>query len=224
MKCLACAIKEKLGSDATQTLFSAFELSTLQTTTTRDSDITSMAKKLGQFSQILDLYPYNQEQKFTGTLNLISISHNSIQPVFLICPRSSVCLTSGCNQSSLKQNTRSQDIPQVTLIKGTDVYHNVQLLSGCCGNCGTIYYADHEHIPASKDTEAMKFFLNSAQYLKVGQKLWVNRQFLAAVLNAMYDLHASASGWTIFFNDTYGDEDFKLSCCHIWAASVNESI
>ena len=112
----------------------------------------------------------------------------------------------------------------MTLIKGTDVYHNVQLLSGCCGNCGTIYYADHERIPASKDTEAMKFFLNSAQYLKVGQKLWVNRQFLAAVLNAMYDLHASASGWTIFFNDTYGNEDFKLSRHHIWTAFVNESI
>ena len=112
----------------------------------------------------------------------------------------------------------------MTLIKGTDVYHNVQLLSGCCGNCGTIYYADHERIPASKDTEAMKFFLNSAHYLKVGQKLWVNRQFSAAVLNAMYDLHASASGWTNFFNDTYGDEDFKLSRCHILAAFVNESI
>jgi len=115
MKCLACAIKEKLGSDATQTLFSAFELSTLETTTTRDSDITSLAKKLSQFSQILDLYPYNQKWKFTETLN--PISHNSIQQVFLIFPRSSVCLTSGCNQSSLKQNTRSRDIPQVTFIE-----------------------------------------------------------------------------------------------------------
>jgi len=55
MKHLAHAIKEKLGSDAKQTLFSAFELFTLKTTTTRDSDITSLAKKLNQFLQILDL-------------------------------------------------------------------------------------------------------------------------------------------------------------------------
>ena len=95
----------------------------------------------------------------------------------MICSRSSICLTSGCNQCFLKQNTRSWDIPRVTLIKGTDVYHDVQLLSGCCGKCGTIYYADHERIPASEGREAMKFFLNSANYLKVGQKLWVNHEF-----------------------------------------------
>lgn len=222
MNCLARAIKEQLGSDATQTLFSAFELSRFETTTTRNSDIISLATKLSKFSQILDLYPYNKKRKFTGTLR--TISHNSIQPVLLICPRSSVCLTLGCNRSSLKQNTRSRDIPRVTLIKGTEISHNVQLLSGCCDKCGTIYYADHERTPASEDIEAMRYFLNSAHYLKVGQNLWVNRQFSCAVLNAMYDLHASASGWTKFFNDTYGDDDFKVSRRHIWAAFVYESI
>src|SRR3979490_3455171 len=70
----------------------------------------------------------------------------------------------------------------------------------------------------------MKFFLNSAQYLKIGQNIWVDRQFSAAVLNAMYDLHASASGWMKFFNDTYGNEGLKLSRRHIWAAFVHESI
>ena len=219
---LACAIKERLGPDSTQTLFSDFELSVFETTTTRESDDISLAKKLSDFSQILELYPYNKRQKFTGTLN--HISHDSIQPAFLICPKSSVCLTSGCKQPSLKQNTRSCDIPRVTLVKGTNVYHNIQLLSGYCGKCGTIYYADHEHIPASEGTEAMKVYLNNAHYLKVGQNVWVNRQFSAAALNAMYDLHASASGWTKFFNDTYGNEDFKVSHRHIWAAFVYESI
>jgi hypothetical protein len=170
----------------------------------------------------LELYPYNQKQKFTGTLK--PVSHDSIQPALLICPRSSVCLTSGCNKSSLQQNSRPRDIPQVTLIKGTTIHHNVQLLSGCCNNCKTIYYADHERIPASEDTEATKFFLNSAHYLKVGQKLWVNREFSSAVLNAMYDLHASASGFMNFFNDTYGNENLKLSRRHIWAAFVYESV
>ena len=70
----------------------------------------------------------------------------------------------------------------------------------------------------------MKVYLNDAHYLKVGQNLWVNRQFSAAALNAMYDLHASASGWTKFFNVTYGNEDFKVSRRHIWAAFVYESI
>ena len=222
MKCLARAIKEQLGPDRTQTLFSEFELSVFETTITRDSDDISLAKKLSNFSQILELYPYKERRKFTGTLN--HISHDSIQPALLICPKSSVCLTSGCNRPYLKQNTRSRDIPRVTLVKGTNVYHNVQILSGCCNKCGTIYYADHERIPASEGTEAMKVYLNNAHYLKVGQNLWVNRQFSAAALNAMYDLHASASGWTKFFNDTYGNEDFKISRRHIWAAFVYESI
>ena len=99
----------------------------------------------------------------------------------------------------------------MTLIKGTDIYHNVQLLAGQCNNCKTIYYADHECTSAAEGTESMKFSLNSAHYLKVGQKLWVNRAFSIAVLNAMYDLHASASGWIKFFNDTYGNEGLKLS-------------
>ena len=222
MKCLARAIKERLGPDSTQTLFSDFELSVFETTTTRESDDISLAKKLSDFSQILELYPYNKRQKFTGTIN--HISHDSIQPAFLICPKSSVCLTSGCKRPSLKQDTQSRDIPQVTLVKDTNVYHNIQLLSGYCGKCGTIYYADHEHIPASEGTEAMKVYLNNAHYLKIGKNVWVNCQFSAAAFNAMYDLHASASGWTKFFNDTYGNEDFKVSRRHIWAAFVYESI
>jgi hypothetical protein len=28
----------------------------------------------------------------------------------------------------------------------------------------------------------------------------------------------------IFFNHTYSSESFKVSCCHIWAAFVHESI
>ena len=222
IRCLAHAVKEQLGADITQTLFSESELSIFENRVTRDPDITSLAVKLSEFSQALEIYPYNQKQKFTGTVK--PISHDSIQPALLICPNSSVCLTSGCNRCSLKQKSTPRDIPRVTLIKGTDIYHNVQLLAGQCRNCGTIYYADHERTPAAENTEAMKFFLNSAHYLKVGQKLWVNRAFSTAVLNAMYDLHGSASGWMKFFNDTYGNEGLKLSRCHIWAAFVQESI
>jgi hypothetical protein len=103
MKCLARAIKEQLGPDSTQTLFSDSELSSFGTTTTRDLDDICLASKLSEFLQLLELYPYNKRQKFTGTLN--PISHDSIHPALLICPKSSVCLTSGCNRRSLKKNT-----------------------------------------------------------------------------------------------------------------------
>jgi hypothetical protein len=67
---LSQAIKEQLGDKVTKTLFSESELSIFETTTTRDPDITSLAAKLSEFSQALELYPYNQRQKFSGTLNL----------------------------------------------------------------------------------------------------------------------------------------------------------
>jgi len=132
IRCLAHAIKEKLGSDTTQTLFSDSELSIFANTTTKDIDITSLAKKLSKFLKTLGLYPYNQRQEFTGTLK--PVSHDSIQPALLICPRSAVCLTLGCNQSSLKQNSQKKDITRVTLIKGMTIHPNVQLLSRWCSN------------------------------------------------------------------------------------------
>ena len=138
IKCLAHAVKEQLGDDATKTLFSEAELSIFETATIQNPDITSLAAKLGQFSQALEIYPYNQKRKFTGTLQ--PISHDCIKPALLICPNSAVCLTVGCNHSSLQQKSCLRDIPHVTLIKGTNIYHNVQLLSGQCNKCETIYY------------------------------------------------------------------------------------
>ena len=52
----------------------------------------------------------------------------------------------------------------MTLIKGTEVFEKVQVLSGICKNCETIYHADHEHTAPTGDTEATQFFLNSAVY------------------------------------------------------------
>ena len=51
--------------------------------------------------------------------------------------------------------------------------------------------------PASGNIEAMRYFINSAHYLKVGQNIWVNCQFSCAVLNAMYDFHASAQNFSM---------------------------
>jgi len=221
IKCLARGIIQQLGPDNAETLFTETELSLFATSTTRHRNITSLSAKLSSCSKLLGLYPYNEKQKFTGTLK--PISHSSIQPARLICPNSSVCLTKGCKRNFLKQNTPSGDIPKVTLIKGTEVFEKVQLLSGICDNCETIYYADHERTAATDDTEAMQFFLNSAVYLKVGQKLWVDRKFSTAVINGTYHLHASISGWANFFNDTYGNDTITLSRCQVWATFIQES-
>ena len=117
-----------------------------------------------------------------------------------------VYLTKGCNQCFLKQNTSTPDIPRVTLIKGTEVFENVQLLSGFSSNYKTIYYADHKCIPVTEDTESMQFFLNSAKYLKVDQKLWVDCKFSSAVINGIYHLHASTYGWANYYHDTYSND------------------
>ena len=112
----------------------------------------------------------------------------------------------------------------MTLIKGTDIFKNVQLLSGYCNTCETIYYADHEHTASTVNTEAMQLYQNTALYIKVGQKLWVDCKFSTSVMNGTYHLHASTSGWANYFNDTYGNNCIPLSHCQVWAAFVQESI
>ena len=77
MKCLARAIIEQLGDNTAETLFSETELSMFKNATARESDVSSLAVKLGAFSHLLGLYPYNNKQRFTGTLQ--RISHSSIQ-------------------------------------------------------------------------------------------------------------------------------------------------
>jgi hypothetical protein len=61
-------------------------------------------------------------------------------------------------------------------------------------------------------------------YIKVGQKLWVDRKFSTSVMNGIYHLHASTSGWANYFNDTYGTDCITLSRRQVWAAFVQESI
>ena len=69
----------------------------------------------------------------------------------------------------------------------------------------------------------MQFFLNSAKYLKVGQKLWVDHKFSSAVMNGIYHLHASTSGLENYFNDTYSNNCVTLSHHQVWAAFLQES-
>src|ERR1700678_656861 len=125
------------------------------------------------------------------------------------------------------QNTRLRDIPRVTLIKGSEIDKNVQVLTGYCPSCQTTYLADHERV-LQDDNRHTRVYLNSAKYLKVGQSLWVDRVFSNAVVNVMYSFHASASAFTEFWNNSFYNHQQgnsrKLSHRQIWQAFVQESI
>ena len=134
------------------------------------------------------------------------------------------CETMECKPHSLTMTTKIRDIPLVTLIKDFTIYENVQVLSGHCRGCNTSYYADHECTP-NESGQFNKVYLNSAKYLKIGQNLWVDQPFSAAVMNGIYNFHASAAAYTAFCNDVFGNQMLsKLSHRQIWHAFVQESI
>jgi hypothetical protein len=173
----------------------------------------------------LKLYPYDDHGKFQGKLK--PISHASIQAAQVICPNAIICETITCNPRSLVQITKIRDIPRVTLIKGSTTYENVQVLTGRCRKCKTIYLADRERV-MEPDGRYTRVYLNSAKYLKIGQSLWVDRVFSSAILNATYSFHASPAAYKEFWNNSFynhqQENSRKLSHRHIWQAFVQESI
>ena len=80
------------------------------------------------------------------------------------------------------------------------------MLSGKCPLCNTIYYADHEssgqHEEGGGGSGGIKFYLNTAKYLKVGQSVWVDCAFYGGVINEMYHFHASTA-FAAFWNNTF---------------------
>ena len=222
IKALARALQEKLAD----------QIYTLQkdddTVTTNNALINSVGGKLDQFAKHLNLYPYNSRGKFQGKLK--TISHAQIQPVFVICPDSIECEEISCEPWAVHQITKTRDIPKVTLVKGSDIYQNVSVLTGQCFKCKTLYSADHEtlsEVVSEGETRNRRIYLNSAKYLKVGQSVWVDRVFSNAVVNGMYSFHASASAYMEYWNNSFGvhnqDKPFELSRRQIWQTFVQES-
>lgn len=70
--------------------------------------------------------------------------------------------------------------------------------------------------------------MNSAKYIKIGQSTWVDRTFGNAVVNGIYSFHASASAYTDYWNNAFGQIDLNnsatLSRRLIWQAFVQESL
>ena len=122
---------------------------------------------------------------------------------------------------------RPQDIPEVALIKGTEIYKKSYVLTGLCPQCQTQYTADQECV-VGQTGSFDQVYLNSAVYLKVGQNIWVDRVFSSGVLNTMYNFHASANAYTDFWNNTFGElckgKPIKISCRQVWQAFFQESI
>jgi CxC5 like cysteine cluster associated with KDZ transposases len=218
IKALARALQEKLG-DGQKMLFKK------NLENSESDQITSIGEKLDGLTKALKLYPYDKHGQFQGKLK--PISHSSIQAAQVICPNTAVCETITCNPRSLLQTTKVRDVPRVTLIKGSMIYDNVQVLTGRCPKCKTSYLADRERVLEPND-KCTRVYLNFAKYLKVGQSLWVDRIFSNAVLNAMYSFHASAAAYTEFWNNTYWNHQQRnskrISRHQIWQAFVQESL
>ena len=125
--------------------------------------INNISGKLDALSKLLLLYPYNSQGQFQGKLQ--PVSYKSIQAVQVICPHTAECETTSCNPQSLLQNAQLRDIPRITQLKGTTIHENVQVLTGYCPTCQTIYLADHECVQA--DNGKTRVYLNDAKYLRL---------------------------------------------------------
>ncbi|KAJ8691018.1 hypothetical protein PTI98_010632 [Pleurotus ostreatus] len=220
MTALARAISARLGDEATSSLFLP-EID-VPGNKSNSEKTTILAKKFNKLSIVLKLRPYNK----SGVLKrkLRPISNALIQPALVICPSTMQCSTATCNGCALGQNTRERDTSEVTLLKGSECFFHVPVLSGICSRCHSIFYADHESYKEPGFTGRMSFYLNNAKYLKVGQKVWVDRVVSNAIVNATYSFHASTAAITEFWNESFNTQQsvFQITRRHIWKAFVLE--
>jgi hypothetical protein len=217
IKSLARGISDRLGEEKVQRLFKKDEISMDKTK--------DLAVKLDEFAKTLNLTPYNRHGKFTGKLK--PVSHKEIQPILTICPGSVNCEDLKCEPRGLLQSTDIKDISLATLIKGTTIHKDALVLGGTCTRCKTIYHANHERV-LEVGRPPTRVYVNSAKYLKVGRETWVDRTFSEAILNGMYSFHASASAYTEFWNNSYGQlsgqASAKITRRQVWQAFIQESI
>lgn len=123
IKCLAHGLQVKLEKDKAKPFLDE-GISTIP----NDYIVEGISTRLGALAKVLHLYPYDSKGKFTGKLK--AVSNESIQAVHVICPDAVVCETASCKPWSLLQKTKLPNIPRVTLIKGSRIYTNIQVLTG----------------------------------------------------------------------------------------------
>jgi hypothetical protein len=216
MKSLVDAILNQLDEDTILHLF-------LQSDQKNDCN-KLLGDKVHAMAQKLKLLPYTKSNQFKSK-RVQPISQDKIKPVRLLCPRTFTCTTASCSPRSLLQLTRDRDIPHTKLIIGTTTHNDVPVLTGKCPTCDTHYTADHERFLDSNDNNTWKrLYTNNAQYLKVGQNLWVDRSFSKAVMNGMFSFHASSQAYAQFWNNSFGITTNAITLRHVWQTFVQESI
>ena len=208
IKVLSSALLDRLDTAVDDIVENVSEKSVLNT----------LAVKLHSLSLLLGLDPYLGEDGEKKQLK--PIDENDIAPARILCPISAECETETCNSQAILKYTRDRDLSYATLIAGSGKHDQALVVAGQCSKCKTIYYADHEH--SIHEGKEMKIYLNSAKYLKVGQKVWVDRIFSNAVLNGMYNFHASTLAFTEFWNKSFALP--SLGRRHVWQAFVQESV
>ena len=216
MKSLVVALLDQLDEDRISDLF-------LESDQDNDRD-KCLGDKVHAMAQQLKLLPYTKSNQFKSK-RVQPISHDKIKPVRLLCPRTFTCTTASCSPRSLLQLTRDRDMPHTKLIIGTTTHNEVPVLTGKCPTCDTHYTADHERFRDSNDNSTWKrLYTNNAQYLKVGQNLWVDRSFSKAVMNGMFSFHASSQSYAQFWNNSFGITTNAITLRHVWQTFVQESI
>ncbi|KIL53912.1 hypothetical protein M378DRAFT_93385, partial [Amanita muscaria Koide BX008] len=216
---LGSAVQRRLDKDQ-ETLLKE---SDIDAAGSKEKATISLGLKMDGLARVLQLCPITKAGRYKGKLK--PVSQRQIQPVYTVCPLTATCQTASCNKASLYQATRPRDIPFVRLIKNFSVHDEVEVYSGQCKECNTIYYADHERAKAPLKGTHERVYLNSAMYIKIGQKLWVDRMFTRAVLDGIYTFHASAAAYTEFWNRSF-DMDGRggVSRRQVWQAFVQESL
>lgn len=163
-----------------------------------------------------------QLEQYTQTGGSIpSIDESSIEPCTFLTPTRTSCRVGRCAGVALKLQGRERDIPNITLIRGTQVSHKAYVIAGTCLNCKSIYYTDHStHSNTENVTE--RYYTSTAPFLKIGQSIWVDRQFSSSVLNGLYSF-ASASSFVEFWLRSFWPGG-KLTRRHIWQSFVQTSV
>jgi hypothetical protein len=162
------------------------------------TELTSI--KLDAFAKLLGLNPYDSDGIFQQ--KLYPISNESIESILILCLTSYQCMDGACEPHSLLMLNHTNQVPEVTLIKGTKIYKNVSVLSAYFPKCKTSYFVDHEtHGPPN---DRLKTYLNDAVYLKVGQSTYVDHVFSNAVGNGIFSFHASTAAYAEFWTNSYG--------------------
>ena len=139
MNSLARAIQRQITERKLKTLFKKKEL---PENLIGEESKEAMSAKLNSFANLLGLNPFGSNGKLIQ--KLAPISNADIQPILVLCPTSYECMDNQCQPRSLLLWTQQQQIPEVTLIKGTNIFKKVSVLTGHCPKCKALYCVDHE--------------------------------------------------------------------------------